>query len=60
MKPKKSDQKQITVPLGNDQVGLERKRRWLDAAVTVMRDPKLFNAWIRRVLDQEAERILNS
>lgn len=49
----------MTLPLGSNSEGEERKRRWRQAAAkTMMGNAKLFNAWIRAVVDAEANRIL--
>lgn len=49
-----------TIPCGNDALGDERLARWKAAAALVMNgNPKLFNTWIRQVLDAEAHRLLN-
>lgn len=48
-----------TIPLGNDGIGMGRLANWKEAALRAMyNNPKLFNAWVRAVLDAEAAKIL--
>ncbi len=56
----KAQQIRWTVPMGNDLEGKDRLARYKQAALAVMKDPKLFNAWIRHVLDAETARILKA
>lgn len=56
----KARQVRWTISLGTGDPGAERLARWQVAALKVMQNnPKLFNAWIRSVLDAEASRLLN-
>ena len=57
-----SKRKQIKVDIscGQNGVGETRKKRWQQAAMKEMRDPRLFNAWVRRVLDAQATFILGT
>lgn len=59
MKPK-SKQINWTLALGNDATGRSRLELYRTAAKKVMQgDPKLLSAWMRSVLDAEADRILD-